>query len=108
MKDTFGDFIRKAREKRDLPIRKVASELDLDQSSLSKFERGDRLPPREYVTRFAKFFGVDEEELMVIYTSDKILLSLTEEKNPEKILEAVSFKLKYHNAKQLQQGNLHF
>ena len=37
--DTFGEFIRKQREKKLLPLRKVAAYLDIDTSTLSKVER---------------------------------------------------------------------
>ena len=39
---TFGDYIRKRREEIELPLRKVAAHLDIDTSTLSKVERGER------------------------------------------------------------------
>ena len=33
---SFGEYIRRVREERDLPLRKVAAALDIDTSILSK------------------------------------------------------------------------
>ncbi len=41
-KETFGELIRKLRERNGLPIRKVAAHLDIDPSTLSKIERDER------------------------------------------------------------------
>jgi len=40
--ETFGEYIRRLREEKKLPLRKVAAQLDIDTSTLSKVERGDR------------------------------------------------------------------
>ena len=40
--ETFGEYIKKAREIIKLPLRKVAAHLDIDTSTLSKVERGER------------------------------------------------------------------
>ena len=42
MKKTFGEIIREGREHEGLPLRKVAAFIDIDPSTLSKIERGER------------------------------------------------------------------
>jgi len=42
-KETFGEYIRRLREEMNLPLRKVAAQLDVDTSTLSKIERGKGL-----------------------------------------------------------------
>lgn len=42
--DTIGTQIRQLREKAEMPLRKLASLLDHDQSTLSKIERDERKP----------------------------------------------------------------
>ena len=39
---SFGDYLRKAREDKGLPLRKVAAALDIDTSIMSKIERNER------------------------------------------------------------------
>ena len=38
----FGNYIRERRESLGIPQRKIAAYLDMDTSTLSKIERGDR------------------------------------------------------------------
>ena len=45
--DSFGERVRKLREQADMPLRKLAALLDIDQSTLSKIERGERKPNTE-------------------------------------------------------------
>ena len=40
---TFGDFIKNKREQLGIPQRKIAAQLDIDTSTLSKIERNERL-----------------------------------------------------------------
>jgi transcriptional regulator with XRE-family HTH domain len=51
--ETFGGYIRKVREKKKLPLRKVVAYLDIDTSTLSKIERGDRQALSDYIKPLA-------------------------------------------------------
>ena len=57
--ETFGDYIRKAREENNLPLRKVAAHLDIDTSTLSKVERGDRPASPEYLQPLSDILKLD-------------------------------------------------
>ena len=57
----FGEIIRKLREERELPLRKVAAILDTDQSLLSKIERNERRASKVQVIQLAKIFKVNEK-----------------------------------------------
>jgi HTH-type transcriptional regulator, competence development regulator len=56
--ENLGKTIRKLREEKKLPLRKVADYLDIDQAILSKIERGQRFASREQVIKLAGFFNV--------------------------------------------------
>ena len=68
---SFRDIIRIAREEKGLYLRQVAAELDIDQAIISKYERNERKPTKEQVLRFAKFYKLDKENLLVEWLSDK-------------------------------------
>lgn len=104
----FGDYLRSLREERDIPIRKVAASLDLDQSTLSKFERCERLPKDTMLPKIADFFSLKLEDLRLLYLSDRVLSSILKEENPEQILNAVSEKLRYLREQKFNQGKLDF
>ncbi|MEP2025827.1 MAG: helix-turn-helix transcriptional regulator [Reichenbachiella sp.] len=99
LKESFGEYIRNLREQKEIPIRKVAAALDLDQSTLSKFERGERLPPEKIIPELAAYFEVELEEMRLSYFSDKVLNPILSDQNAEKILETATKKLKYIKSK---------
>jgi transcriptional regulator with XRE-family HTH domain len=75
----FGDYIRELRNSRNLPLRKVAAELDIDPSTLGKIERSTRKPPKEMIEKMACIFNVDKNRLKSIYLSDKISFEVLDE-----------------------------
>jgi transcriptional regulator with XRE-family HTH domain len=92
---SIGEQIRKLREDQGLPLRKVAAELDIDQSILSKIERGERKASKEQIIRIAKIFKVDEKELLINYLSDRVLHDLKDEDLATDVLKVAEKKIKY-------------
>ena len=71
-KETFGEYIRRLREERNLPLRKVAAELDVDTSTLSKVERGERPMSINYLKPLCQILKIDYKELQVRFLADSI------------------------------------
>lgn len=69
---SFGDYIRKRREEKELPLRKVAAHLDIDTSTLSKVERGERSASPNYLKPLAEMLELDFKEIQTIFIADKI------------------------------------
>jgi len=105
---TFGGYIKQLRELKGYPLRKVAAALDIDPSTLSKIEKGDRNGNKIMVAQLARLFDEAEENLNLILLSDKIAFELYDEKNPEKIMEVAGEKIKYLKAKNMEQGEIKF
>lgn len=78
--ENFGLYIRTLREKANLPLRKLASSLDIDQSTLSKIERGERQFTSDMIPKIAKVFSIEFKELQVKFLKEKLLNDLTNEK----------------------------
>lgn len=78
-KSSFGEYIRELRTKSDMPLRKLASELDIDTSTLSKIERKERYAQASMVPILAKVFHLEYKELQIFYWRDKLLHDLCEE-----------------------------
>jgi transcriptional regulator with XRE-family HTH domain len=76
-------------------LRQVAAELDIDQAIISKFERNERKPTKEQVLKFAKFYKLDKETLLVEWLSDKVAYDLQDENLANKVLKAAEQKIKY-------------
>jgi transcriptional regulator with XRE-family HTH domain len=69
---TFGDYIKKRREEKELPLRKVAAYLDIDTSTLSKVERGERPATPDYLKPLAEILELDLKEVQTTFIADKI------------------------------------
>jgi len=106
VKESFGEHIKSLREKHKLPLRKVASVLDLDPSTLSKIERGERTANKEMLPILAELFSENEKELSLILFSDKVAYQLMEEENPNEILKVAEEKIQYLKNKNAKQGSL--
>lgn len=92
---SFGEYIRTLRENANLPLRKVAAELDIDTSTLSKIEKNERNANEQIIDRISKIFHVEKSDLKVRYLSDKITYQLLEEENGIEILKVAEEKIKY-------------
>ena len=92
---SIGDTLRKLREDKQLPLRKVAAMLDIDQSLLSKIERNERRANREQIVELAKIYGVKESQLLVEYFSDKVAYDIADEDSARQILIVAEEKVKY-------------
>jgi HTH-type transcriptional regulator, competence development regulator len=92
---SIGEQIRKLREDQGLPLRKIAAELDIDQSILSKIERGERKASKEQIIQIARIFNVNEKELLINYLSDRVLYNLKDEDLATDALKVAEKKIKY-------------
>jgi transcriptional regulator with XRE-family HTH domain len=93
--ETIGDKLRKLREENELPLRKVAALLDIDVAILSKMERGERPLSKDVVTKLAKIYKHDEEELTILFLSQKIVYEVGDEDLALKALQVAEEQIKY-------------
>ena len=87
--ENIGDYIRQLREQAEMPLRKLAALLDIDQSTLSKLERGERPVSRQMLPIIAKTFKVDEKELVILIAAEEEL-SYAKSRIPIKKIKSVS------------------
>ena len=92
---SIGEIIRKSREEKSLLLRQVAAEIEIDQALLSKIERNERMPTKEQVKRFAKFFGKNENELLIAFLSDKLVYEVQNEELALKAIQVAEKKINY-------------
>src|SRR5690554_1259031 len=93
--DSIGTQIRKLREDAEMPLRKLATLLDIDQSTLSKIERDERRANTQMIEQIAKIFKADKEQLLVAFYSDVVVYEIQEEKAFSKILQVAEAKIEY-------------
>ncbi len=96
--ETLGETLKCAREEKELILRKVAAEVDIDQSLISKFEKNERKPTKEQLVRLAKFYGLSEAELTINWYSDKIADELRYTESTSEILKVAEEKINYYRS----------
>ncbi len=94
--NSFGDKIRTSREELNLPLRKVAAELDIDTSILSKIERGERSATSEMIPLLAEILNLDFQELQILFLSNKLFNEFGDERHivegMRKTIELINMK----------------
>ena len=74
MKSTdFGAFIKEKREAKGIPQRIVAHRLNIDTSTLSKIELGERQVNIDMIKGLSEILELDFKGLQIRFISDKIL-----------------------------------
>ena len=96
---TFGEQIRLLREEAKLSLREVAEQIGIDTSLLGKIERNDRQPTKEQIKLVAKFFNLDEKDLMKEFLSDQIAYKIMEEEADIDTLKVAEKKIQYLKTK---------
>lgn len=86
--------IRNLREEAEMPLRKLASLLDIDQSTLSKIERDERKANLQLIRQVAEIFDVDDESLLVDFYSDVVVSEIGGVLNYLEILEVAKAKIR--------------
>ncbi len=83
----IGDRIRELREGKEILLRQLAAQLDMDTALLSKMERGDRLFRKEDIVSLSEIFNQPLNELLTLWLADKVLQTVQEEEHQIEALE---------------------
>lgn len=91
---TFGSYLKHIREQKKIPQRKVAHRLDIDTSTLSKMELGERQINVSMIEGLADALGLDFKELQIKFISEKILHDFNNQPYFKDALQATLKQLK--------------
>ena len=97
---SLGNILKIAREEKEMILRKVSAEVDIDQSLISKFEKNERKPTKEQLIRLAKFYNLSEKELIINWYSEKIADELKYTQATSEILRVAEEKIKYYKSQE--------
>jgi transcriptional regulator with XRE-family HTH domain len=90
---SIGELLKQLREEKKQLLREVAAGVNMDQGLLSKIERGERLPTKHQVVKFAHFFNVKGNELILAWLSDKLVNELVDEDLAKEALKIAEIKI---------------
>ena len=88
----FGNYLKQVREQKNIPQRIVAHRLDIDTSTLSKIELGERQITIQMIQGLAEVLELDYKDLQIEFISKKIL----DEFNNQPYLEDALLKTLNH------------
>jgi DNA (cytosine-5)-methyltransferase 1 len=90
MVQTFGEYIKQRRNDLGYPLRKVASHLDIDTSTLGKIEREERYISSHLVSQLAEILEIEKKELYNHYYSSKFIEELKNYADYKDVLSIVN------------------
>lgn len=99
--ETLGKKLRDLRSNHNLLLRQVAASMEMDTGLLSKIERDERIPSKEQVLAFAKFYKIKSDDLLIAWLSDKLTSEAEDEHVGLKAIQVAEEKLKQRKSKPL-------
>ena len=96
----IGENLRVLRDGAGYNQLSIATFLGVDQSLISKFEKGERKPTKEQLIKLADFYNLPKQDLLIDWFSDKIIYELKDVDYANDILIVAEEKIKYQKANQ--------
>ncbi len=90
----FGAYIKAQREEKGIPQRIVAHALNVDTSTLSKMELGERQILISMIKPLADSLEIDYKDLQIKYIAEKIISELGEQPFLKEAINVIMKKLK--------------
>ena len=100
MEITFGKFIKQKRTELGFPLRKVATHIDIDTSTLGKVEKDERHLNVEHLDNLSQILKTDKKTLLNYHYSTKIMAELKEYSDYKDVLSIVNDNLGYYISNQ--------
>ncbi len=92
-------LLKQARLKKNLLVRELAAEVNIDQALISKFESGKRLPTKAQLMLLANALDINLNSLLVLWLKEKIVYEIIDEPFALEALHAAEQEIKYQNKK---------
>lgn len=99
---SFGEYIKQKRTELGFPLRKVASQIDIDPSTLGKIEKDERFLQLDQIDNLCGILNTDKNTLLNYHYSTKIINELKEYPFYEEVLNIVNEKLNIYVSSQLK------
>ncbi len=96
---TLGLKLRGLRNMAGFSLRKAAVAIDVDVAILSKMERGERRFSKDLITKLAKLYNVNSDNLIIDFLSEKVLHELKDETLGIEALKVAEKQLVYMKTK---------
>lgn len=105
---TFGEFIRKERDKKGLNQSDFGQEIGVIMTDVSKIENGRKKFPYSSLKKLAKYIEKELEELKKLYVADIIVEEVHKYECSDDVFSLAEEQSKYIKNKNVKQGNFNF
>ncbi|MGB0933954.1 MAG: Fic family protein [Lishizhenia sp.] len=95
--------LKSHRNKLSLTTKTVAQQLGVDQSLISKFENGTRIPTEKQIVKLSIILNIPQNTLMTLWLKTKILTNIKNYPVAKQALQMAQEELKNYNIKTPQQ-----
>lgn len=99
MTATFGEYIKQRRTELGFPLKKVASHLDIDTSTLGKIEREERNLSENLLSPLAEILETEQRKILNHYYSSKVTQEIKNYPHFKDVLDIVEEQLQMYFSK---------
>lgn len=105
---TFGEFLRKEREKKEMNQSDFGQEIGIIMTDISKIENGRKKYPFQNLQKLADFIGQELDVLKTLYVADILVEEVHKYKCSDNVFSVAEEQSKYLKNKKVKQGNFNF
>tara|TARA_R110000764_G_scaffold239963_2_gene340996 strand:+ start:327 stop:1802 length:1476 start_codon:yes stop_codon:yes gene_type:complete len=105
MLPTFGEYIKQRRNELGFPLKKIASHLEIDTSTLGKIERDERNLSETLLSPLAEILQTEQREILNQYYSSKVTQEIKDYPNYQEVLNMVQEQLQHYFTNTEQKPN---
>ncbi len=104
--ESFAEQIKRLRKEKKVTLKIVSGELNIDKALLSKIENGKRIATKETVRKLAKYYKVNEKDLLIAWLSDKLIHESEDETLTLEALRVAEEKIAYKKSPPLSREKI--
>jgi len=104
--ETFAEQIKRLRKEKKVTLKIVSGKLKIDKALLSKIENGKRIATKEIVRKLAKYYKVNEKDLLIAWLSDKLIYESDDESLALEAFKIAEEKIAYKRSPPLSREKI--
>jgi len=104
--ESFAEQIKRLRKEKNVTLKTASEKLNIDPAILSKIENGKRNARREIVPKLAKYYKVNENDLLISWLSDKLIYESADESLALEAFKIAEEKIAYKRSPPLSREKI--
>lgn len=105
---SFGEFIKKEREKQGWTQTDLGAKLGINSGAISKIEHGKKLISSNKLSMLAELFSIELTKIKELYFGDKIAREIYKNDCPETVFAVAEANVRYLKISKAKQGKINF